>query len=105
MRTYFRILLILGCPFSSSGDPTIADPETTTSLGCKCTSLCGATIEDGFVVSYKTKVVFKLCNVIYKNSTNFRKIGATQKENVVNIVLLGATGITVSTWQILSLIG
>ena len=63
MRKYFTILVILGCPFSSSGDPIIADPETTTTpRGCKCTSLCGATIEDGFVVRNKTKVVSKLCN-------------------------------------------
>ena len=49
------ILVLSGCPFSSSEDPTIADPETTTPKGCKCTSLCGATIEDGFTVSYSRK--------------------------------------------------
>merc|ERR1711976_81894 len=42
-----------GCPFSSSEDhPTIADPDTTTPNGCKCTSLCGATIEDGFTADW-----------------------------------------------------
>ena len=38
--------LSLGLAFASG--QKIADPETTTPHGCKCTSLCGATIFDGF---------------------------------------------------------
>ena len=49
------------CPFSSQEPEVeelekakeVADPETTTPYGCTCTSLCGATVEDGFKVIKK----------------------------------------------------
>ena len=45
-----------GCPFSQKVEEKsklneIADPETTTPNGCKCSSLCGPSAEDGFTVS------------------------------------------------------
>ena len=57
------------CPFSSQEPEVeepekakeVADPETTTPYGCTCTSLCGATVEDGFKVIKKlsTSTFFK----------------------------------------------
>ena len=46
------------CPFSSKKAKVertkdVADPETTTPYGCTCTSICGATVEDGFTVSFE----------------------------------------------------
>ena len=47
------------CPFSSVSDPDVADPETTTPNGCKCASLCGATVEDGFTVRINYELIMK----------------------------------------------
>ena len=55
-----------GCPFSSQSkeereEPLeipkddVADPETTTPNGCTCTSLCGASADDLFRVSFFCK--------------------------------------------------
>ena len=49
-----------GCPFSSKSKEKpleipkddVADPETTTPNGCTCTSLCGASADDLFRVSF-----------------------------------------------------
>ena len=55
----FVILLSLavgGCPFAGKVKQSqldeVADPETTTPKGCKCASLCGPSVEDGFTVSF-----------------------------------------------------
>ena len=47
-------MLFLGCPFHSESKSreapkpkAVADPETTTPNGCTCTSVCGASIDDG----------------------------------------------------------
>ena len=48
-----------GCPFSSQQEEEplelpkdVADAETTTPNGCTCTSLCGASADDLFRVSF-----------------------------------------------------
>ena len=52
------VKLLSECPFSSKKAKVertkdVADPETTTPYGCTCTSICGATVEDGFTVSFE----------------------------------------------------
>lgn len=52
----------LGCPYEAAAKANkryaknrseeIADPETTTPKGCKCNSLCGATVEDAFTLDW-----------------------------------------------------
>ena len=67
IKTFIYVALIFqlanaGCPFSSKNEEEpkempkakddIADPETTTPNGCTCTSLCGASADDLFRVSF-----------------------------------------------------
>ena len=99
------------CPFSSpepeveereKAKDEVADPETTTPYGCTCTSLCGATVEDGFKVIFK-----KLSASIFQRNKKiiFSWTGVTPRIVVVNIVLFGATGTIVNTWLVQNPIG
>ena len=68
IKTFFYIAVAIhlasaGCPFSSPKEAPeepleavkdVADPETTTPNGCTCTSLCGASADDLFKVSFQT---------------------------------------------------
>lgn len=68
IKTFFYIAVAIhlasaGCPFSSPKEAPeepleavkdVADPETTTPNGCTCTSLCGASVDDLFKVSFLT---------------------------------------------------
>lgn len=71
IKTFFYIAVAIhlasaGCPFSSPKEAPeepleavkdVADPETTTPNGCTCTSLCGASVDDLFKVSFLTLYV------------------------------------------------
>ena len=67
IKTFFYIAAVAihlasgGCPFSSPKEAPeepleavkdVADPETTTPNGCTCTSLCGASVDDLFKVTF-----------------------------------------------------